>query len=58
MQGVLLTRAGELSAPALLASLLAVLRSSSNSSVITSKAAVVGALAQALVAADWSTLSA
>eukprot|EP00953_Heterococcus_sp_UTEX-ZZ885_P007065 4302-Heterococcus_DN1.PRE.2 len=55
---LLLARAGELTAAALLASLETVLSSSIGSSVSSLKAAVIGALAQGLVAADWQSMPA
>jgi hypothetical protein len=58
LQSALLARIGRLTAPVLPASLQAVLSNNSGSSVSTSTAAVIGALAQGLVAADWCTLSA
>jgi hypothetical protein len=56
LQALLLARAGQLTAAALLASLQTVLSSSTGSSVSSLDAAVIGALAQALVTADWQTL--
>jgi hypothetical protein len=58
LQALLLARAGELTAAALLASLQTVLSSSTGSSVCSLKAAVIGALVQALVLADWQTMPA
>jgi hypothetical protein len=59
LQKPLLARAGGLPTPVLIASLQAMLNNSSGSSSVRScKAAVIGVLAQGLVAADWSTLSA
>jgi hypothetical protein len=57
LQRALLARIGGLTAPVLPAALQAVLSNTSGSSV-SSTAAVIGALAQGLVAADWRTLSA
>jgi hypothetical protein len=56
LQALLLARADELTAAALLASLQTVLSSSTGSSVSSLKATVISALAQAQVTADWQTM--